>query len=436
MNQEDIYKDKLKALFSEHESTVPNDGWERLEQSLDASKKVYVKRRYWYIGAAAAVAALLITSVLFLNIPQQSVTQTHLAGTIDESPQSIYTEPEQIITEIKEGINNKEILNKRPRTIKSEGLLMASKTDGYNEPDELTITKELNEISNNQYNTTSKAIENDIQLSQEEIDQLIADFANAGNVNIFDNDVEIESSPIMLAMSTGGGLSGSRTVANNPMRLRSVYSDEAVLDVDGKSTSPLNNYQLMGSNATFNATNAADNKAELSHAQPVSFGITVSKRIYEKVSVETGLVYTYLYSKSKNNSSSFSNHETQNFHYLGVPLSFNYYFLNIGELELFATAGGMIEKDIYGDYRSLGEAISNGTGTEAREMITKKISQKNPQFSVNAGFGASYPLYKGLSLYGKFGGAYYFDAKNYEHKTIYSDKKIMLDLNVGVRFDF
>ena len=96
----------------------------------------------------------------------------------------------------------------------------------------------------------------------------------------------------------------------------------------------------------------------------------------------------------------------------------------------------MIEKDIYGDYRSMGESVSDELGTEAREMITKKISQKNPQFSVNAGFGASYPLYKGMSLYGRFGGTYYFDAKNYEHKTIYSDKKIMLDLNVGVRFDF
>jgi len=47
-----------------------------------------------------------------------------------------------------------------------------------------------------------------------------------------------------------------------------------------------------------------------------------------------------------------------------------------------------------------------------------------------------YPIYGGFNLYGKVGGVYYFDAKNYEYKTIYTDKKIGFDLNAGIRFDF
>lgn len=444
MNKEDIYKDKLKALFGEHESLVPDGGWERLEQSLDASKKVNIIRRYWYIGAAAAVAALLIVSVMFFNLPQQSGTSNSLIVAVDEqkdivydvsevSPESASKTPVQGVIEIHKEYNNK----KQTLVTKEKSSLIASKINTYNDShDELIIPEEFNEMTDNQSQDIYKSSTSNIQLSQEEIDQLIADFENAGNINLFDDYENKERSPVMLAMNTGGGLSGSRTIANNPMRLRSVYNEDATLDTDGKTSSSLNNSQLMSNTTAFNAPNVADNKAELSHSQPISFGITVSKNIYERLSVETGLVYTYLYSKSKNNSSSFSNQETQNFHYLGIPLNFNYYFLNIGELGLFATAGGMIEKDIYGDYRSMGESVSDELGTEAREMITKKISQKNPQFSVNAGFGASYPLYKGMSLYGRFGGTYYFDAKNYEHKTIYSDKKIMLDLNVGVRFDF
>ena len=67
--------------------------------------------------------------------------------------------------------------------------------------------------------------------------------------------------------------------------------------------------------------------------------------------------------------------------------------------------------------------------------IRKTVKQSNPQVSVRSTLGVSYPLYKKMYIYGTIGGAYYFDAKN-KYRTIYSDKKTQLDVNLGIKFDF
>jgi hypothetical protein len=179
----------------------------------------------------------------------------------------------------------------------------------------------------------------------------------------------------------------------------------------------------------------ADNVAEMEHDQPVSFGITVSKAIVDNLYIETGLVYSYLYSKARNASANFKVNETQRLHYIGVPLNVNYNVLSLSKFNIYASVGGMIEKDIHGDFRRIGAGETMDFNIQSEEVEIINISQRRPQVSINAGVGVSYPVYNRIRLYGKIGGAYYFDAKN-EYKTIYSDRKIVMDLNVGLRYEF
>ena len=104
----------------------------------------------------------------------------------------------------------------------------------------------------------------------------------------------------------------------------------------------------------------------------------------------------------------------------------------------------MMQKDINGKYESSinfskpeigGLEPTNNLFYKEPYYIKKTIKQSNPQFSVRTKLGIAYPLYKKLYLYGTVGGAYYFDAGN-EYRTIYSDKKTQLDLNLGVKYDF
>ena len=175
----------------------------------------------------------------------------------------------------------------------------------------------------------------------------------------------------------------------------------------------------------------------MEHNQPVSFGLTVSKTLIDGLYLETGLVYSYLYSRSKNTSTALQNRQTQSLHYLGIPLNINYNLFNIKNLNVYTSVGGMIEKDVYGrfGFSEEGESPTIDDPMKSRVWENDPISQRNPQLSVNAGLGLSYPLYRDFKLYGKIGGAYYFDAKN-DYKTIYSDSKIVMDLSIGIRYEF
>ena len=462
MKQKDIFEDQLKALFSDYEVPVPEDGWTKLEQALDGARRVKYIRRNWYIGSAAAIAVILITGILFFNTPEHIHNPADQILTESKDSNELSDTYEKNILESEENTNidpaaasdmkkkttsahstkHQETvaavttkINETTDLIKNDKLLVSNRLTDIDR-DELIIPDAASESSE------TKHRQSETLLSQEEIDRLILEFANAGNTNIFDDETENSgtSQPVMLALSGRGGLSGSQTVANKPMTLRSAAAAPVADNVEDDflgsfAKSPIFN----ADNPTFltNANNIADNIAEMDHAQPVSVGITVSKNILDtRLSVETGLIYTYLHSKAKNSSINYSSKETQDFHYLGIPLNFNYNFASIGHLDLFSSIGAMIEKDIYGEYRISGQSDHKNLEGTSEGALVEKIKQENFQYSVSAGFGASYPIYDKLHLYAKFGGSYYFDAKNHQYKTIYSDRKIMLDLNAGIRFDF
>lgn len=195
---------------------------------------------------------------------------------------------------------------------------------------------------------------------------------------------------------------------------------------------------------SFNDALAKENKEfKLQHSLPISFGLKVSKSITPNLSLETGIVYTYLSSKITSNSA-FNIRENQYFHYLGVPLTLNYKFYELGKAKFYLSAGGMVQKDIKGQYESkiaytestlIVMGLPRDLYYSEPYYIKESIKQANPQFSANVGIGGAYPIYKKLYLYGTIGGAYYFDAGN-KYSTIYSDRKIQLDFNLGVKFDF
>lgn len=187
-----------------------------------------------------------------------------------------------------------------------------------------------------------------------------------------------------------------------------------------------------------------ENKSfEMRHKRPLSFGLGISKGLTSNLSLETGLVYTYL-SSEITSASIFDMRETQTFHYLGIPISLNYTFYKLGKADLYLSVGGMVQKDISGKYES--NMGFSKTDLEDKELafniyhyepyfIRENIKQSKPQFSTHLKLGIAYPIYKKLYLYGAFGGTYYFDVHN-KYPTIFSDQKTQLDLNLGLKFDF
>lgn len=196
--------------------------------------------------------------------------------------------------------------------------------------------------------------------------------------------------------------------------------------------------------ADFNSfLNKENNNYYLQHNLPISFGLTVTKQLTPRWSLQTGLLYTHL-SSEVTSSSVLNVKESQYFDYLGVPLYLNYTFLETGKTRFYVSVGGLIQKDIKGGYKSrIGlekEIAANSTELlrifyNEPYYVKKSLNQLYPQFSAHTIFGVYYPLYKNMGIYGAFGGAYYFDAGN-QYRTIYSDRQFQLDMNLGVNFNF
>lgn len=442
MSEENKFKDSLNDLFEGYKVPLPTDGWERLEASLEAAQKARLTRQKWYIGTAAAVAAMLIGAILLIYTPSTTSELLELAN-----KEAITSEPSikeiaikktgDLIAEVQPGLSKKP--DRRSKEAVGEAIFAEQAKVTRTEASEIAEELIKGDLKSHQIPSHKKeekqsetAVEKEKMLSQDEIDRLIAEFAKAGNIDLFDlEDYSKKDSPIMLAFNSGGAIRGAKSETNSPAVLRST----SVEDVDQLTYSwTKNTLSLSGDTPPIVTQNIATNEAKLHHSQPVSFGITVSKNIVDRLDVETGLIYTFLHSSTRNKSSQFMRKERQHLHYLGVPLNFNYYFITLGNFDFFATVGGKIEKDIYGKYYR--ESMAQDGENYAEERESESIKLKNPQLSVNGGFGITYPLYKGLNIYGKLAGAYYFDAKNPQYKTIYSDKQFIMDLNVGLRINF
>ena len=450
MSDNDIRKG-FQSKLSGFEAPVPPNGWDSVERSLKAAAAARtVLRRRWYAGSAAAVLVLLVGSILFIRNPMEqgetmvseSASTTSPTGNTPDPGTEMASALESVSEPITRPVESGQLLAARSsgkaetgkksviRSSSPAGMLAA-----WMKREKLQIKDAERRMDTDTLRLLAKSVEKDAEQNSKELYAEEVIMVGGDDRYLFAGGIPDErgEGTLLLAVNGRGGLTGYQQTVNSPMTLRSmsVASDNKYMTEANK------NLQVQTNNAT-------NNVSEMEHDQPVSFGITVSRYLFDDLSIETGLVYSYLHSKTRNTDNYSQVDEVQKLHYLGIPLNVNYNLFSLRQLNVYASIGGMVEKDVYGEFRRIEErqATANfnkaseqnaSEGSEEKEIT--KISQRNPQISVNAGVGLSYPIYDRLRLYGKVGGAYYFDAKN-QHKTIYSDRKIVMDLNVGVRYEF
>lgn len=422
MNSDNEIRKQFKSKFDDFRVPVPDDGWDQLEKSLDSIGLVQNRnvRRVWRIvGSVAAMLILLIGSLFFLNKSKIVSDKPIISevGTSNHQIEALVTEPqllsEQILTERRVANN----FSKQPSD-------PTSTVDYFIEPEMQLISDDLISLSND-FTTIEDDILYDNAYDSDDYNITEEQFVVVGDhkVLLAENEIISDKNNYILSFGGKGGLTSFHQTVNSPMTLRS-----AVLKEENQQTG-------QPGKAVFQSTGNIEDTLEMEHNQPISFGITVSKSLSEDLYIETGLIYSYLYSKRKNTSPNSLVERKQQFHYLGIPLNVNYNLFSLSKLNVYASVGGMIEKDVYGRLKEVSENQFIGDNGESEELIDKPISQRNPQLSVNAGIGLSYPIYQNVKLYGKIGGAYYFDANN-QYPTIFLDSKIVMDLNFGIRYEF
>lgn len=169
-------------------------------------------------------------------------------------------------------------------------------------------------------------------------------------------------------------------------------------------------------------------KTEYKHRLPVRVGLNVAYRLTDRLSVESGVSYTRLSSDMKDGTKDNYSSGSQKLDYIGVPLNVKYRAFAYRRLSLYASAGLLTEKCVSG--KATHEYVISG---EKKKRETEDVAAKPWQLSVNAALGAQFDVLRNVGVYVEPGVSYYFDDRS-PLSTIYKEKPLNFNLNLGVRY--
>lgn len=235
------------------------------------------------------------------------------------------------------------------------------------------------------------------------------------------NDVTERSgstdAPSRWSVSTGamGGLGASGTTT--------AYGDHLVLSSPGVADtkdSPMLDMNTINRDI--------ETKTEYDHHLPIRIGLSVAYALTDRLSISSGLTYTRLSSDIKDASRESKYIGEQRLHYVGIPVNVSYKVASSRWISLYGTAGVLAEKCVSGTTDE--GYVENNT---MKYTNTQDISSKPLQMSVNAGVGIQFDFIDNVGIYAEPGLSYYFDDGS-ALQTIYKEKPLNFNLNVGVRF--
>ena len=154
------------------------------------------------------------------------------------------------------------------------------------------------------------------------------------------------------------------------------------------------------------------------HHQPVRFGFSLRYRLNDRWSIESGLTYTRLSADFTKTVDDKSVTTEQRLNYIGIPVTASYLLWGSRYVNIYLSAGAMVEKMISGSRTTAG--------------VTNSVSIHPLQFSVNGAAGAEFRFTPQFSLYAEPGLGYWFDNGS-DIPTFYQDKPLSFSLSLGLR---
>ena len=238
------------------------------------------------------------------------------------------------------------------------------------------------------------------------------------------------------AVRTRGGdpVSGFRTRKAGPHWAVSLYAVSSVFSSGGSGTSLPMRMSAMNSGpdgaSVFGKTDApAFDERMMSHRFPVSFGVSVRKRLTPKWGVETGLVYTCLHSTARTEGA-FAYRYDQRVHYLGIPLSLSYSVLDSRRFECYVAGGVMAEAALSAEGTT---EIFNGDVFVS--SVTDRLRADGLLWSANLRAGLGVKITDDFGLYAEPGIVRRLGHADHP-VSLKTEKPWSADLRIGLRFSF
>lgn len=170
-----------------------------------------------------------------------------------------------------------------------------------------------------------------------------------------------------------------------------------------------------------------------SHKMPVKLGLTARYAFTNLLGIESGLTYSLLQSDIKRGSESTTgawSSSDQTLHYLGVPLNLTFNFLNSRYVDVYASAGGMMEFGVKGSIKTTDHLHNSMTSSHQNAITPKGLL-----WSVNATAGVQVNVLPSLGLYVEPGMSHHFK-NDRQPRSSYTDKPTNFALGFGLRYTF
>lgn len=163
------------------------------------------------------------------------------------------------------------------------------------------------------------------------------------------------------------------------------------------------------------------------HYLPVNVGFSLGWEFAPGFSLSAGVDYTCLVSDLSSGTDATRYETRQTLHYLGIPVTLEWSFVQRPRLRAYLYAGGQARKAVYGT-SSTRYVIDSAPW----EPVIEKIGEAPLQWSAGAGAGVEYMLGDKVGLYAEPGLNYYFDNGS-PVENVFKSRPLNFNLTLGLR---
>lgn len=439
MKDNELWLKKIKERLDDYSEPLPAAGWERLEKALPSSpliatgkRKQIVFRRWAMTAAAAVLVAVSSVSLWWLQSPAADDVRRSAEPTLavipDRLPESVTPgnrteQSEPVIRRVLDqgGTSHRQPLvaqrldtEKTTSNIDKELPGMDAETIAPEVNEERSVSDKTGDISQATDKESSASAETTRRVyrpSGKDKLQLPVEKKSATGSKGWAVGLSVGNTGGLASLGNAGGDIMANNVSTGPL-----FSDK--MDLSSVSNGVLDiptGEELVFEGGVPYLRKSARKVKNVEHKQPISFGVSVRKTLPKGFSVETGLTYTMLSSEVVFDSG--SDKLNQKLHYVGIPVRANWNFVDKERLTMYVSAGGAIEKCVYGKIGSDKETV------------------KPLQLSVMGAVGVQYNVSNRVGLYVEPGISYFFDDGS-PVQTIRKENPTNFTLQAGVRLTY
>lgn len=426
MKQND-WTSKLHERLDGHKATVPDGLWDKIAERLDDNIATapaplpnnHNRPKTICLVALAMSAAASVAVVVMVALRMNDDTINNVASKFDSpaaslhnpAPSSVFNVPHRLISRIASTTNASEPTAQTPQA----AVLLAEATP----LSEDTTYRSVCETPANDLQTITAPDESNARPDER---SSTSRMRKGGNANKTYNKPSATSYALTqqtkhaqqsAKWNIGVHAEGITTDSRNTQRPMLMATRDADMLVSGNP----NKVQSVLSNAPLQLADYSQTKH---HYHPMSFGLSVGYNLTPRLTLTTGMVYTYASSDFTSSAAGDDIVETQRLHYIGVPLSVKYKVWGNSAIHTYAIAGCQADFNV---------SAKMQTGD-----ITTDADKDRTQWSVGGAVGIQYNIIPRMGIYAEPGVRYYIDNKS-SVETIFKEKKLNFNLQLGVRVE-